>query len=252
MELRMNFVSLIKLKDAIKINDINGEIIDYHITDNEINGVLGVNGKYLKNDLDKVYTFTEEVPFNIVFFESNFELDDLDCIDLNYDLVEGRGIELSFDIRVEYNISDDEDEQEITIPIEDENKIIEELPNEFITDDYEINCSKEPNEKNNEEEIIYENNEKILFSEIEDEKENITDEITNKLSNYLTLKDDNLPQDKEILSIGEEKRAKIKVCYFKNDNDLEEICRNNNIPIDQLFKSNINNDINKHRRVILK
>ena len=162
MELRMNFVSLIKLKDAVKINDINCEIIDYQINDNEIDGILSVNGKYQKDDLENTHSFSEEVPFNIVFLENNFEVEDLDCMDLNYDLIEGRGLELSFDVKVEYDLIDEEHEAEVTPIIEDE----------IINDDESTD------------QIIIES---LNEAEIEEMKEKVTEDINSKLFKSLFL-----------------------------------------------------------------
>lgn len=225
MELRMNFTSFIKLKDVIKVNDINGEILEYDLVENEINGVLGINGKYLKDTLDEVLTFTEDVPFTIVFYENDIELDDVDCINLDYHLVDGRGLEISFDIKVEYTNNDDEE-------------------NIDALRDSEINIDDE---------LVIEPSEIDLNEDsIEEVKEDITEEIQQKLTNSLIFKDDNLPQEKDTLTELTEKRCKLRVCYFSNDNELENVCKNNNISIDQVFKDNKDFDINKYRRVILK
>lgn len=223
MELRMNFVTFIKLKDIIKVNDINGEIVDYEVIENEIKGKFGINGKYSKSDLDEVTNFNEEIDFNILLLEENFEIDDIDCIDLDYNVIEGRGIDVSFDVKVDYTCFEQNEDSLLEV----EEVKVEELPNETVTEDVEEES-------------------------IEEIKEEITNEIDKKLTNTLLYKEDNLPQGNDLIDLKDVKRAKIKVCYFKNDNELEEVCKNNNIPIDQVFKSNINNDINKYRRVIIR
>ena len=86
MELRMNFTSFIKIKDASRINDICGEILDYSVTEDGVVGSLGINGKYYKNDLEKENQFNESIPFNIVFTTPKFELIDLDCVNLEEEL----------------------------------------------------------------------------------------------------------------------------------------------------------------------
>lgn len=223
MELRMNFVTFIKLKDIIKVNDINGEIVDYEVIESEIKGKFGINGKYSKSDLDEVTNFNEEIDFNILLLEENFEIEDIDCIDLDYNVIEGRGIDVSFDVKVDYTCFEQNEDSLLEV----EEVKVEELPNETVTEDVE--------EEN-----------------IEEIKEEITNEIDKKLTNTLLYKEDNLPQGNDLIDLKDVKRSKIKVCYFKNDNELEEVCKNNNIPIDQVFKSNINNDINKYRRVIIR
>lgn len=228
MELRMNFVTFVKLKDIIKVNDINGEIVDYEVVDNEIKGKFGINGKYYKLDLDKVNNFNDEIDFNIILLEEQFEIEDIDCIDLDYNVIEGRGIEITFDIKVEYS------------------KYQEVVEDTYLLDDETV----ESNELSNE--TIYDDNKNTQNVNIESIKNEITKEIDMKMTNTLLYKEDNLPQEKNLIDLKDIKRTTIKVFYFKNDNELEELCKNNNVAIDKVFKSNINNDINKYRRVILR
>ena len=186
MELRMNFTSFIKIKDASRINDICGEILDYSVTEDGVVGSLGINGKYYKNDLEKENQFNESIPFNIVFTTPKFELIDLDCVNLDYDLVEGRGIEVSFDIKVEYN------------ELEEAPDAIETI-GERTVDEQEETVST------------------IESTELEEIKDEITEKVSSKLEETLKFKDDNLPTETEnFLDNLEEKRSKIKVCYYSN------------------------------------
>ena len=222
MELRMNFTSFIKIKDASRINDICGEILDYTVTEDGVVGSLGINGKYYKNDLEKENQFNESIPFNIVFTTPKFELVDLDCVNLDYDLVDGRGIEVSFDIKVEYNE-------------------LEEAPDAIETS----------GERTVDEQV--ETAPTIESSELEEIKDEITEKVSSKLEETLKFKDDNLPTETEnFLDNLEEKRSKIKVCYYSNDKELENVCAKNDISLDKVFKDNKNNDISKYQRVIIK
>lgn len=222
MELRMNFTSFIKIKDASRINDICGEILDYSATEDGVVGSLGINGKYLKNDLEKENQFSESIPFNIVFTTPHFELVDLDCINLDYDLVEGRGIEVSFDIKVDYN--------------------------ELDNDIEEIDTIGERTSEIEDNEVINEEN-----TQIEDIKNEITEEVSSKLEETLKFKEDNLPtQDADFIKDLDEKRTKIKVCYYSSDKELETVCSKNDISLDKVFKDNKNNDISKYQRIIIK
>ncbi len=221
MELRMNFTSFIKIKDASRINDICGEILDYRVTEDGVVGSLGINGKYYKNDLEKENQFNESIPFNIVFTTPKFELIDLDCVNLDYDLVEGRGIEVSFDIKVEYN------------ELEDAPDAIETIGERTVEEQEEVPT--------------------IESTELEEIKDEITEKVSSKLEETLKFKDDNLPTETEnFLDNLEEKRSKIKVCYYSNDKELENVCAKNDISLDKVFKDNKNNDISKYQRVIIK
>lgn len=222
MELRMNFTSFIKIKDASRINDICGEILDYSVTEDGVVGSLEINGKYYKNDLEKENQFNESIPFNIVFTTPKFELIDLDCVNLDYDLVEGRGIEVSFDIKVEYN------------ELEEAPDAIETIGERNVDEQEEIVST-------------------IESTELEEIKDEITEKVSSKLEETLKFKDDNLPTETEnFLDNLEEKRSKIKVCYYSNDKELENVCAKNDISLDKVFKDNKNNDISKYQRVIIK
>lgn len=222
MELRMNFTSFIKIKDASRINDICGEILDYSVTEDGVVGSLGINGKYYKNDLEKENQFNESIPFNIVFTTPKFELVDLDCVNLDYDLVDGRGIEVSFDIKVEYN------------ELEEAPDAIETIGERTVDEQVETAPT-------------------IESSELEEIKDEITEKVSSKLEETLKFKDDNLPTETEnFLDNLEEKRSKIKVCYYSNDKELENVCAKNDISLDKVFKDNKNNDISKYQRVIIK
>lgn len=244
MELRVNFNSFVKIKDVTKINDICGEILDYQLLTDKVSGKLGVNGKYYKSDLEKEYSFTEEIPFDILFTSPNFELIDVDCIDLNYDLIDGRGLDVNFDIRVEYNelINEEEfSERKLSPGDDDENETIEldsgdtkdESSNELDLDERELNIDE------------------IVDKEIEEVKEEITNNVSNKLINALNVKDNNLPTE-EVTELFEEERTVIKVCYYNSDKELESLCNKNDISLDKVFKDNKNNDIEKYQRVIIK
>ena len=214
MELRMNFSTFIKLKDASKINDISGEIVDYDLDQETLVGVFNVNGSYYKSDLDQSHIFKEEVPFDIVF-KDNVEITDVDCINLDYGLVEGRGIDLSFDLKVEYEIIEPEEIVDLG-----------ELELELKEDDSEI-----------------------ILEEI---KEQITSDIDFKLAETINFKEDNLPSEESIVSRISDETSYIKVLYYKDEKELETLCKINNLSIDQVFKNNKDNDINKYQRVIVK
>lgn len=247
MELRVNFNSFVKIKDVTKINDICGEILDYQLLTDKVSGKLGVNGKYYKSDLEKEYSFTEEIPFDILFTSPNFELNDVDCIDLNYDLIDGRGLDVNFDIRVEYKELINEENEfylgEREVNSEDFNEdvkkelnfddIKEESTNELDLSERELNINE------------------TVDKEIEEVKEEITNNVSNKLSNALNVKDNNLPTE-EITELFEEERTVIKVCYYNSDKELESLCNKNDISLDKVFKDNKNNDIEKYQRVIIK
>ena len=97
LELKMNYTAFIKLRNFIKINDISAEIKEYQKKDDIITGKLDVSGTYLTEDLVNTNSFSDEILFDIIFSTNDFEIIDIDCVDLDYNPVDGRGIEVMFD-----------------------------------------------------------------------------------------------------------------------------------------------------------
>ncbi len=246
MEIRMNFTDFIKIKSILKIVDLSGEVIDYQIDKNEINGIMGINGKYAKESLDETYTFNEEIPFNFIFKDNVKNVDDVDCVNLEYEVVDSRGIELSFDIRLDYELEglvDERRELEVSEEVS-EPEVIEseetETPEEVTPPEIVTSLGERVEEEITEEPV-----------EVESAKEEITKLIDKKLTSTLLSKEDNLPQEESIFEGIEERKSTLRICYFKTDAELEKVCKDNNVSINQVFKENQNLNINETRRVII-
>lgn len=229
LELRMNYSAFIKLREFVKINDISAEIKDYIKKDDVIIGKLEVNGSYLVEDLISTNTFSEEIPFNIIFTNDDFEIVDIDCIDLDYNVVDGRGIEVLFDILLKY---EEFETREVESEKCESEEIIEDKASNVIEKDDSIEIPVLV-----EEETIYEN--------IKEEKELEIDKMIKEELNEVI---DNLPTEVE----KEERKSTIKVCYYKESSDLDSVCFQNNVGIDKIFNDNKKTDFEKYRRVIIK
>ncbi len=267
MELRMSFNDFIKIKSIFKINDLSGEVLDYTINNEEIKGVLGITGTYLLDDLKTNHTLSEEIPFNFVFANSDFTLNDVDCVNLEYELVDGRGLEINFDIILNYEQATADNEvremedssfEQVDSLGEEEREINEKSQSvntdhdsQEITDESRNTIEKTNENTSTIDDKEQEHDEKFEQSEFEEIKEKITNDINMKLENTLSYKNDNLPTEETFLSKIEERKTCIKVCYYNNDQDLEKICRNNNVSINHVFATNSNNNINNTRRVII-
>ena len=197
-------------------------------------GKVEVNGSYLCEDLLSTNTFSEEIPFNIIFSNENFEINDIDCVELDYNIVDGRGIEVLFDILLEYEefnsreLETIKEENILENPVEKEEDIIE-IP------------------------VLVEEN--IEYEEIKESKEL---EIDNLIKSELEEVEDNLPTLENNFEKytheknAEDKRSTIKVCYYKDSSDLDTVCFNKNVGIDKIFNDNKKTDFVKYRRVIIK
>lgn len=251
MELRMNYNYFIKLKNVTKINDISAEVIDYQFDADELKGILGVAGSYYRPDAEEVtYPFSEEIPFEILFTSDVVDISDVDCINLEYEIVEGRGVEVMFDISVNY-----EKGEKGSLVCEDEKFEVVELSNQVFENDL---LEEEHDETPTEESIRisehHDENPEIIeidVDDLEEIKEEVSREIDTKLSSTLLYKDDNLPSDDNIVKIIGDKKRNIKICYYKKDEDLEKLCRDQNLSIDQVFKANRQNNLENNHRIII-
>lgn len=243
MEIRMNFNDFIKIKSILKIIDLSGEVIDYQIDKNEIKGIMGINGKYAKESLDETYNFNEEIPFNFIFKDNVKSVDDVDCVNLEYEVIDSRGIELSFDIRLDYELEglvEERSETQVEPGVSEESKeVIAETPEEVTPPEVVTSLGERV-----EDEIE-------APQEVETAKEEITKLIDKKLATTLSSKEDNLPQEESVFGGIEERKSTLRVCYFKTDAELEKVCKDNNVSINQVFKENQNLNINETRRVII-
>lgn len=243
MEIRMNFNDFIKIKSILKIIDLSGEVIDYQIDKNEIKGIMGINGKYAKESLDETYNFNEEIPFNFIFKDNVKSVDDVDCVNLEYEVIDSRGIELSFDIRLDYELEglvEERSETQVEPGVSEESKeVIAETPEEVTPPEVVTSLGERV-----EDEIE-------APQEVETAKEEITKLIDKKLATTLSSKEDNLPQEESVFGGIEERKSTLRVCYFKTDAELEKVCKDNNVSINQVFKENQDLNINETRRVII-
>lgn len=243
MEIRMNFNDFIKIKSILKIIDLSGEVIDYQIDKNEIKGLMGINGKYAKESLDETYTFNEEIPFNFIFKDNVKSVDDVDCVNLEYEVVDSRGIELSFDIRLDYELEglvEERSETQVEPGVSEESKEVIAETSEEVTPPEVVTSLGERVEDEIEKP-----------QEVETAKEEITKLIDKKLATTLSSKEDNLPQEESVFEGIEERKSTLRVCYFKTDAELEKVCKDNNVSINQVFKENQDLNINETRRVII-
>lgn len=228
LELRMNYSAFIKLRSFVKINDISAEIKEFIKKNDVVNGKLDVCGNYLEEDLIKSNNFNEEIPFSIIFANSNFDVVDIDCVNLDYQTVDGRGIEVMFDVLIKYEDYTQDDQN-----IEEEKTFVE-IP--VIVNDSNIDTDIDSDIDTNQD----------LYEQIKEEKEQVIDkQIEEKLDiccdNKPTVNNDNIDRKKVI-----------KVCYYQDNKELDEVCINNNIGIDKIFNDNRNTEFVKYRRVIIK
>lgn len=212
MELKMNFNSFIKLKDFFELLDVSAEVDEYNDSNELIEGKLNIKGKYLKRDNITTEYFSEYIPFSIVIGNNNFEIEDILCVDIEHVTVESRGFDVSFDILVKYEVT----EEEIRVDTNAKTEVL---------DVHELD-----------------------FEKI---KENETKRIDELLGNTLNYKDDNLPTDEIILRNLNDTVSNIKILYYENEKELDKICQNNNIGLNEVLSKNKKLANSKYKRVML-
>lgn len=212
MELKMNFNSFIKLKDFFELLDVSAEVDEYNDSNELIEGKLNIKGKYLKRDNITTEYFSEYIPFSILIGNNNFEIEDILCVDIEHVTVESRGFDVSFDILVKYEVT----EEEIRVDTNEKTEVMD----------------------------IHE----LDFEKI---KENETKRIDELLGNTLNYKDDNLPTDEIILRNLNDTVSNIKILYYENEKELDKICQNNNIGLNEVLSKNKKLANSKYKRVML-
>lgn len=224
MNLKMNFNSFVKIKDYNKIIDISAEVIDYQLNDDTLDGNLDVRGKYLKRDNITEDYFNVQIPFSILFTIKDIVLCDIVCTDIQTVNVEGRGVEVYFELEVDYD---------------------EVIENERTS---EVDVSEIKVESNNETTNLIEDF-KIEYENIKEEE---SKKINQLLKSSLNLKEDNLPTEDTVIRGLKENKSKIKICYYNDEKELESICNLNNISLNEINKHTLSNNNNENRRVIIR
>lgn len=250
MDLKVNHNSFIKLKDFFKLLDISVEVDEYSIRNDLLEGVLVVRGKYLKRDNTTEEYYDEKIPFTIAFATNSFEVDDINCLDLEYVAIDGRGVDVSFDILIKYE--DTSVEEAIEVPVE---VVLDREANQneetLLAQDVEMGKDE------NIEEVFEDIEDKEIQTmplpneDFEELKEEETKRIDNLLKSTLEIKDDNHPTEEVVIRGLKEEKTSISVCYYKSDNELEKLCNNRGVSLDKVFKNNQKYNINQYHRVII-
>lgn len=215
MDLKVDNNVFVKLRDFFKLIDISVEVDEYDVNNDILEGNLQLKGKYLKRDNVTEEYYNEKIPFSVAFPINDIEVDDIDCVDLEYNEVDGRGIDVSFDILIKYQTYEE-------IPVEVDDRKLEKIEVDNLEDvDYEMLKKEE------------------------------TNRIDNLLKSALEIKDDNLPTNEVIIRGLKENRGCISVCYYKDEKELEKVCEDKGLSLGNVFKNNQQYDINQYHRVII-
>lgn len=191
--MKINCQAFLENKKILSITKIDTEIDNYNYDSekNEINGNIKVTTNCYVDNMDENKDLIDNVPFNILLMEQNKNNFNLSIGNLVYNLIEGRGVELEFDIELE-----EKDVIDIPIIVEEEN-----LNNHSI------------NERKIDDSTHYEEQ-----NDIEIIKDQVIEEIETKLEEKLSQVDDNFPESNNFfVNSLDRSYTHLKITFDKNE-----------------------------------
>lgn len=241
MIINKTFKNIIKIKDLAYINDLGCEIIEYYPNNNTLSGKVYVTGAYHSSKTDEVKLISEDLEFVFELDKNDFYIEDVECINFEYSVLEGVGIDVLYEVKLILDMQYD---------INTNNNIdIQEEYNEQVENLIETETIDKVLEETNE---TRENYNESYEEDLEVIKDVINKEVDEKLSEKLEIVNDNTPQNEVVFRSIKDENSVIKVVYFTDEKQLNEIAENNNISIESLFRSNKKTDFNNKKRVIIK
>ncbi len=129
----VNYQAFIEKKNILTINDLLIDINNYNKSNDNIVGTINIKGHVFVDDLDNLEELNEVLNFSI---DINSNIQDLQIENLNYQVIEARGIEIEFDFNVILNENRCLNDEEIKTEIVEEinNRLDEEF---FVDESYE-------------------------------------------------------------------------------------------------------------------
>lgn len=221
MIINKTFKQIIKIKDLAYINELGCEIVEYYPNNNTLVGKVYITGAYHSSKTDEVKLVSEDVDFVFDLENDDFYIEDIECINFDYSVLEGVGLDVTFEVKLDLDISE------------------------------EINSDKREEVETSNQEVLTYDDEESLNNEIELIKKEINKEVDLKLSEKLEIVNDNIPQDVVVFRSIKDENSVIKVIYFNEEKELNEIAKNNNITLESIFKANKKTDFNNKKRIII-
>ena len=221
MIINKTFKQIIKIKDLAYINELGCEIVEYYPNNNALVGKVYITGAYHSSKTDEVKLVSEDVDFLFDLENDDFYIEDIECINFDYSVLEGVGLDVTFEVKLDLDISE------------------------------EINSDKREEVETSNQEVLTYDDEESLNNEIELIKKEINKEVDLKLSEKLEIVNDNIPQDVVVFRSIKDENSVIKVIYFNEEKELNEIAKNNNITLESIFKANKKTDFNNKKRIII-
>ncbi|QVK20150.1 hypothetical protein KHQ82_07400 [Mycoplasmatota bacterium] len=220
--------------------------LDYEFDENSLNeqreGKIKLFGRFVTDDLENIKDFESYVDFTLDFDDERYKITSLECENLNYDVVFGRGINASFDVVVDY-IELEEETELIKDQVDEET---DELLGELLKNRDDSFLEVEPVETNDsyieEESNVEAPEEKESYVEVPDET--ISDYEVFDVEEQDEIE---VPMENKVKIHGNEERltfhmeetyTKYKVIFNANEKKIEEMARKYNKSVEDIYKEN--------------
>ncbi len=287
MELKISCDATVKLKKITSLKTIDCNVVDFEIAKDTLNGNIKIDGTYIKDNMDEEFSFSEIVPFTVVFRDSNFKVEEIVCANFSCQEIVNQGIECHFDVFITYEKDkkkkgEKEDVIEIPVEIETGENVIP-VNEELAPNNEELALNNEELALNNEEledilPVEDDEEDNPLIKEISKDAQlvsddDISEEYDNMLKEILDTRNDNFLEQEVVRNSDEKKKEKVevkvkahdrveknhmfknmkdnysslKVYFVENDVEAEKVCKNENISINDVYQ-----DFAKNRRIIIK
>ncbi|XMB87394.1 hypothetical protein RJG79_06230 [Mycoplasmatota bacterium WC44] len=273
MKYVINCETTVDLLRVSNVYNLNYKIDDYKVGDT-LDGKIILYGKYVKDNLEEILDYEEEVDFTVDFDEKKYKVSSIECDNLQYDVVFGRGINATYDVVIDYEEPDQEIELIKDMIDEETDGILEEAlknrDDSFL--DVEINDIERDveileefiEEEVVEEEVVEEEvveqelAEEVLLEDVEVNKQPVTKSILEASRKQFKEEDEKesvekieinkiniRDNDEHFLGNLEETYSTYKVIFNVNEKNVEELARKYNKSVEEIYKDN-NYSINKN------
>lgn len=241
MELKINCDATVKLKKLTSLVSIDCNVVDYEIVEGTLNGNIKIEGTYIKDSMEEEFSFSEMVPFTVVFRDKNFKIDEIVCANFSCQEIVNQGIECHFDVFITYH---NEDENEVVINEEEDD--IMEIPIEATLPKEQVEDEKE--EQSITDEDISKEYDEMLYDVLETRNDNFLEVEEKEVSQAkLDIRThDKNPQFK-LFKNATKKYQTIKVFFIEDEKELERLCKEEKISVDKVYK-----EFHETRRIIVK
>lgn len=252
MELKIKCDAKVSLKGLVNVVNVMCEVNEYKIDGNSLSGSVIIKGKYIKDDLHTQYDFSEVVPFTVVFKNEVKQIDKINVVDFSTNEVINTGIECKFDMYIEYQDNEKDDDGEVIAinSVNIDNMIEEEKIDEIeMTGKDDEKIKADINKKYDEllGEILESRDDNFLEEELQ-EDDVFLEAVDEKSISITNSKNETRPCFSNI----NDSYSSYRVYYPKEESELEKICNKEKISIDKIYKDKANKDFKDKKRIIIK